>query len=67
MYVAAWKERKSVRKNVWNNNEMFHIWVMQLTWIVSPYYIVSKIFVKKKKKKKGRGALFSKEGGCYVV
>ena len=61
-------ERECVRTNVWNNNEMFHIWVMQLTWICIALLYCLQIFVQKKKKKKeGRGASFSKEKGCYVV
>ena len=67
MYVAAWKERKSVRKNVWNNNEMFHIWVMQLTWnCFALLYCLQDFCPKKKKKKKKkrreRSFIFQRKG-----
>ena len=71
MYVAAWKERERVcvRKNVWNNNEMFHILSNAVNMNLYRPIILSPNFCqkKKKKKKRGRGALFSKEKGCYVL
>ena len=61
MYVAAWKERESVRKNVWNNNDMFHIWVMHLTWICFALLYCLQIFVQKKKKGE-RSFIFQRKG-----